>query len=61
MEGMIVAKVLMSSSITSIFRKPLIHVRVAFIQVVVQIIKVIPHPERVLLIVPHECMVETEL
>jgi hypothetical protein len=34
---------------------------VAFIQVTVQIIKVILHPERVLLIVPHECMVETEL
>jgi hypothetical protein len=41
--------------ITSIFGKPLIHVKAAFIRVIVQIIKVMLYPERVLLIVPHEC------
>jgi hypothetical protein len=47
--------------ITSIFVNLLIHVRVAFIRVIIQIIKVILQPERILLIIPHERMVETEL
>jgi hypothetical protein len=47
--------------ITPIFEKSLIHVRAAFIRVIIKIINVILHPERVLLIVPHESMVETEL
>jgi hypothetical protein len=34
---------------------------VVFARVVIEIIKVILQPERILLIVPHECMVETEL
>jgi hypothetical protein len=47
--------------ITPIFGKQLIHVRAAFTRVIIHIIKVILHPEQVLLLVPHECMVETEL
>jgi hypothetical protein len=49
--------------ITPIFRKPLIHVRAAFIWVIIQIIQVVQiiqlmqtilHPWRALLIVPHD-------
>jgi hypothetical protein len=47
--------------ITSIFRKPLIHVRAAFIWVIIQIIQLIHHPRRALIIIPHECVVEMGL
>jgi hypothetical protein len=38
-----------------------VHVRVVLTRGVIQIIKVILQPERILLIVPQECMVEMEL
>jgi hypothetical protein len=47
--------------IASIFGKPLIHVRAAFIWVIIQIILVIQHAGRALPIMPHERVVETGL
>jgi hypothetical protein len=49
------------SLITFLIGKLLVHVSVVFARVLVQVIKVILQPERILLIVPHECLVEMEL
>jgi hypothetical protein len=45
---------------TSIFIKPLIHVRAGF-SWVIQIIQILHHPRRALLVVPHERTVQTGL